>query len=250
MKGKWKRQTGFMLIAAACILTAVTATAQQPAAMPGAVPVEPGSSIYLTSVPYEQVKAHYAGTVGNASREFLDGRQIYYTYDTATEGSLIRNTAIRITYGHNTNNAFVQVLYHLRGSVQHGFITADDLAEIQQQYGHLKDLFYRNTGSGPADHAVYQRYNNFISSGSELPHEQFMMQIQQLALQGKTAELQEMQQQMEQNVRRVQQLQTSREQVDFWIECLDEIDAAAQEHGFPVLIELEYQFHTSDSDKG
>ena len=77
-----------------------------------------------------------------------------------------------------------------------------------------------------------------------------MATLQQLMMEGKREEVNALQLQMEAGIEALIELQQTAAQVEFWVDCLNEIEAVADEHGFSVMIELEYTFRIGAGRKG
>ncbi|AFG38648.1 hypothetical protein [Spirochaeta africana] len=256
-----------------------TFTGQRPAALPGSVAVpgavEPGGSagrpstvgaassgparIYLSQQEYEAAVAHFQQLLGEPITSTHDSRSgsrtVFFAYRAEqTQPGVTRYTGVRITTI-NPDNAVPAILRELRSAVQRGFLTQARYDEIAREHADLVPLFFRPTGA-PAEHgraadaAVLRRYRNFVQTGLWMESAEMQQEMMRLAAAGDQAGLIQLQQQLEQNVSRVQQLQTTAAIVDHWLDSLAEIRALAPEHGFRLQIDMEYTATYSDDMKG
>ncbi len=241
-------------IAVIVVCAAVVVTAQQrPAVFPGALPAEPGSSnVFLTRASWAEVNSFYRRAVGEPLTVSED-RSAFFVYSSTPAGSAsTRHTGVLVTRHRQPGNAVTEVFAELQSCSRRGWLTQAQLDEIQQKYHQLSLLYFRDTGSGrPLDAEIVGEHKHFLRTGSRMDVEAFTEQIMQMAMRGDRAGMDRLKQEQEANVTRVQSLQTTAAQVDYWIECLQSIEAQAAEHGFPVRIEMDYtEQHMKPGMKG
>ena len=245
------------------LLTTLPLFAQSPAPYPGSVTAKQGDdSTYLLEAPCDTVAAFYREAIGEATSDRQFGgsktrpaghpaRQLTFVYrSTPTQHSTLLHTAVRISYRYNTDNAYDKVMQELESNMKRGFLTRQRLSEIKEQYRPLQDVYYRDTGDGPADLSIFSLHRDFLRTGIWMDTDEFAQKALQLAMEGRQEELMEMQSQMASGTEDHMKLQQTAAQVDFWIECLDKIKEASTAHGFPLMIELKYTYRTSEGFKG
>ncbi|MFO8042957.1 MAG: hypothetical protein R6U25_07135 [Alkalispirochaeta sp.] len=244
--------TGTVISFGLALLVGAPVVAQSQAVYPGAVPAASGSeSVYLADASFEEVRDFYMEAVGNPTEESGPGRRISFTYSSvAADHGTIEHTGVRVCCEGNPDAGYHQVMNQLRSNQRRGFLTAERLAEIEARYQPLGDLYYADLGDGPADAHIVTRYQRYLRTGIWMDQQEFMAMLQQLMMEGKHEEVQALQEEMEAGIEGLIELQRTAAQVDFWLECLDEIEATAPQHGFPVMIDLEYRFTTNDGRKG
>lgn len=234
------------------LLVGAPVVAQSPAVFPGAVPGASGSeSVYLVDASFEEVHDFYLDAVGNPTQEMGPGRRISFTYSSvAADHGTIEHTGVQICCQGNPDAGYHQVMNELRSNQRQGFLTAERLAEIETRYERLGNLYFADLGDGPTDAHIVTRYRRYLRTGVWMDHQEFMTMLQQLMMEGKDDEVQALQDEMEAGIESLIELQRTAAQVDFWLECLDEIEATSRQHGFPVMIDLEHTFTTNDGRKG
>ncbi len=232
-------------------LASLPATAQSQLIYPGAEPGTADGNVYMVDASFEEVREFYLQAVGNPTEETGPGRTMRFVYDSVpTDHGSIVHRAVRISYRGNTNNACDKVFAELSSNQRRGFLTQARLDEIKRRYEPLRELYYTDTGDGPADLHIFSRYQHYLRSGLWMDQQEFMATLQRLMMEGKNDEVTALQLEMEAGIEQLLNVQRTAAQVDFWLECLDEIEAAAAERGFPLMIELEHTFTTSEGVKG
>ncbi|TVR33028.1 MAG: hypothetical protein EA404_06050 [Spirochaetaceae bacterium] len=235
-----------------CAAVAVTAQ-QRPAVFPGAVPAEPGSSsVFLTRASWAEVNSFYRRAVGEPLTVSEDRSAFFVYSSTPASSASTWHTGVLITRHQQPGNAVAEVFAELQSCSRRGWLTQAQLDEIRHKYHQLSLLHFRDSGSGNSvDAEIVREHKNFLRTGSRLDMEAFTEQIMQMAMRGDRAGMDRLKKEQEANVTRVQLLQSTAAQVDFWIECLESIEAQAAEHGFPVRIEMDYtEQHMKPGMKG
>ncbi|MFP4488840.1 MAG: hypothetical protein ACLFN1_06010 [Bacteroidales bacterium] len=204
---------------------------QEPVEYPDAIPGMPGiESRYLTSDPYEKVKAFYVNVYGEPDYETKqddNGRSAQFFY----EESIVEPRAVHIYDRKGDSKAVEKVFSQLNGMVVREIIDQELYDEIEEKYIHLKDYYYVKD----EDQKIFDRYHKKLGTGGTeavVDREETMMEAQRLIMAGKVEEGRAMLENMKNSMAGAMDHANSPDAADEWVECLEEISAIK----YPVMI--------------
>ncbi len=248
------------LIACALVPAPVAAqesTGRRPAPLPGSAPLCEGEDRYLLAHDgFEDALSHFGDLLGEPmttgeNRE-TGTRSAFFVYRTESQpNDVTLYTGVRVIVG-NSRNGVSLALEELRTAVQRGHLTQARYEQIETEYAELSTLFFRahDDPDRPVDEEIVERYRRFLRRGIWLELEDLQREIDRAMKNRDPEALERLQEMIAPDVERHQRLLTTDEIVDHWLECLEEIRAAAESDAYPLYVDMEYTLLVSDNRKG
>ena len=207
---------------------------ERPTIFPGAVPQwESNEDYFLTNEDYESVISYYTKEKGAPRHEDDSGekgRSAWFLYIEM----LPDDGGLYVSEKKGNSRGAERVFSQLQSLVVRGHASQEQVNEIEQKYGYLKQYYfvYRKNERGkdvPYDEIIFSKHDKKLGLGGTevVDMDEVMQKAQQLMSEGKTQEGLALIKQANEDIISGMNTANSAEAVDLWIECLEEIAANA-----------------------